>query len=121
VPVPAAVDISGEYELMSSSYLNISNNHKVRRFSFGYGFSYSKNTWDLRYYNRFNPPPPTRNPEKKSNNALGLVFSSYYLTGKRFTLGIVYRPTFYRLNAEPVFKYEHLLSLNFGWKIRLKT
>jgi hypothetical protein len=119
VAIPAAVDISGEYGLMSSRYLSFSNNHNIKRFSFGYGFSYAKNTWDLRYYDRFNPPPPSRDPVKKSNDALGLVFSSYYQAGKSFNLGVIYRPTVYRLDAQPSFQYEHLLSLDFGWRIPL--
>jgi uncharacterized protein YceK len=119
LPVPAAVDISGEYELMSSRYLGISNNHLIRRFTLGYGLSYARNTWDLRYYDRFNPPPPSRNPVKKSSNALGFIFSSYYNMGRSFTVGVTYRPTFYRLDIKPALKYEHLVSLDFGWNILL--
>jgi hypothetical protein len=73
VPFPAAVDISGEYELMSSRYFSLSNNHRLRRFTVGYGLSYARNTWDFRYYDRFDPPPPTRDPVKKSSNAFGLI------------------------------------------------
>lgn len=50
VPIPAAVDINGEYELMSSRYISLSNNHRYKRFTIGYGLSYSVNTWDFRYY-----------------------------------------------------------------------
>ncbi len=120
VPFPAAVDISGEYELMYSSYISLSNNHKFKRFSLGYGIAYGKNIWDLRYYNQFNPPPPTRDPIKKSSNALGLIFPTYFQLGERFNMGIVYRPTFYRPDTTNKFKYEHLISIDFAWKIRLK-
>ena len=119
VPFPAAVDISGEYELMSSSYISLSNNHRYKRFLFGYGISYSKNTWDFRYYDRFDPPPPTREPVKKSHIALGLIFPAYFQMGEHFNIGLVYRPSFYRPNMTDKFKYEHLESIDFAWKIPL--
>jgi hypothetical protein len=119
VPVPAAVDISGEYELMSSRYVSISHNHRLHRFVLGYGFAYARNTWDLRYYNRFAPPPPTRDPVKKSHNAFGLIFPAYFQTGERFHLGFAYRPTLYRPKSRAKLLLEHLLSIDFAWKIRL--
>lgn len=117
VPVPAAVDIRGEYELMSSMYLSMSNNHKVKRFSFGYGLSYSKNSWDLQYHDQFNPPPPKRPPVTKSNDAFGLIFSSYFQTGKSFNVGLIYKPTLMRLHTPQPFQYEHLISVDFAWKL----
>lgn len=57
IPVPATVDISGEYEMMSTIYLSFTDNYKFRRFTMGYGVNYSKNIWDFRYYDRFDPPP----------------------------------------------------------------
>ncbi len=119
IPVPAAVDISGEYELMSSRYISVSNNYKINRFMLGYGLSYARNTWDLRYYDKFDPPPSTREPIKKSNNAFGLIFPAYFQLGEYFNIGLVYRPTFYRSNAIDKFKYEHLISIDFVWKIIL--
>lgn len=119
VPFPAAVDISGEYELMSSRYASVSNNHRLGRFSFGYGLSYSKNTWDYRYYDRFDPPPLAREPIKRSHNAFGLVFPTYFQLGEQFNIGVIYRPTFFRPTMTYKFAYEHLISIDFAWKIRL--
>lgn len=120
VPVPAAVDISGEYELMASKYLSISNNHKIRRFSLGYGLSYSRNFWAFIYSDRFGAPPPSRDPVNKNNITLGLIFPSYFQIGENFNIGVVYRPTFYRPDLLNKFAYEHLISLDLAWKIRLK-
>ena len=119
VPVPAAVDIVGEYELMSSAYLSLSNNYKIKRFSLGYGLSYVENTWDLGNYGE-DKTVPTRESVKKTNNAFGLIFSSYFQATPHFYIGVIYRPTFLRLDIEPTFKYEHLISIDFAWKIRLK-
>lgn len=119
VPFPAAVDLSGEHELMSSTYLSLSNNHRYKRFSIGYGLSFSKNIWDFRYYDSFGPPPPTREPVKKSHIAFGFIFPSYFQVGEDFNIGVVYRPTFFRPGMINKFKYEHLISVDFAWKIRL--
>ncbi len=119
LPVPAAIDMSGYYELMSSSYLSISNNYRIKNFLIGYGLSYSKNTWDLRYYEWGQTEPPTREPVMKSNNAFGFVFPIYYMFGEHFFAGVVYRPSIFRLSTTNPFYYEHLLSIDFGWKIRI--
>ena len=120
VPVPAAVDISGEYELMSSRYISFSNNHRIKRFTLGYGLSYARNTWDFRYYDRFDPVPPTRDPVKRSHNSFGLVFPTYVQLSKNFHFGVIYRPTFFAPELSDKFKYEHLISIDFAWKIRIK-
>lgn len=119
VPVPAAVDISGEYELMSSRYMSLSHNHKMGRFTTGYGICLARNTWDFRYYDQFGPPPPSREPVKKSMDAIGMVFPVYYKAGQFFSLGLIYRPTFYRPGSDKPFAYEHLISMDFAWKFRL--
>ena len=119
VPVPAAVDISGEYDLMSSTYLSLSNNHKFKRFSTGYGLSFSRNSWDHRYYNRFSPPPPKRNPIKKTDYSLGFIFPIYCQFGDYFSLGLIYRPSILKVHPVTYFKYEHLISIDFGWKFFL--
>jgi hypothetical protein len=119
LPIPAVVDLSGEFEFMGSTYLSLSNNHKIQRLSLGYGISYTRNTWQFKYIDRFDPPSPTREPVKKSWNSFGLFFSSYYQIGRRFNFGIVYRPSFIRPNTADIFKYEHLISIDFAWRIKL--
>ena len=120
LPVLGAVDLSGECELMSSWYISMSNNHRLKRFTIGYGFSFGKNTWNFRYYDRWESPPPTREPVSKSHYALSLIFPAYYQLGRYFNIGIVYRPTFCRPNLIDAFAYEHLISFVFAWKIRIK-
>ena len=106
------------YELMDSYYISLSNNHKVNRFSFGYGFSFAQNNWEV-INNSWDENSSTREPVKKTNNAIGLVSSSYFQLTPTFHLGIVYRPTFLRPDIEPMFKYEHTISIDIGWKIRI--
>jgi len=119
-PIPAAIDFSGKFELMSSWYGSLSNNHKFGRFTIGYGLSYGRNTWNFGYYDRWKLEPPTRDPVKKSHYAFGFIFPIYFQLGEYFNMGVVYRPTFYRPNMTDKFVYEHLISIDFALKIRIK-
>ncbi|MDD4972302.1 MAG: hypothetical protein PHT07_22975 [Paludibacter sp.] len=120
LPFPAAVDPGeGKQESMYSTYLSLSNNYRYKRFTIGYGLSYSRNTWEFGYYGPYDHPLPTGYPVIKSHIAYGLIFPTYFQITKYFNIGVVYRPTFYRPNMTYKFKYEHLISIDFAWKIRL--
>lgn len=113
VPIPAAIKFTEDYQRINSTYLSLTNNHRIQRFSFGYGLSFGENTWSF---------VKIMSPEKdeiKNHNALGLMFSSYCQLGKSFNFGVLYRPTFIRFNIPNQFQYEHLISIDFAWKIRL--
>jgi hypothetical protein len=120
VPVPAAVDISGEYDSMSSLYTSITHNHKLGRFYLGYGISIANNTWAHKYSSSFGAPPPSRDPISKTGISGGFMTDAYYQFGKHFFAGIVYRPSFISADQKTEFKYEHLISLELAWKIKLK-
>ena len=113
-----------ERENNSSVFIGLTNNHKINSFSLGYGLSYSRNFWNLLYNGGYNPDgtyeilPPNK---RYADNTLGLMFTSYWHTKKGFSLGVIYRPSFFRLNTTPTFKYEHLISVDLAWRIRLKT
>jgi hypothetical protein len=119
-PFPFLIFMRGEYELMSSWYFSFSNNHSLGRMDLGYGLYYGKNTWDLIRAGWYDPPTPARAPINKSHHTIGLVFPMYYRASETFSLGLVYRPSFFRPNLTEKFKYEHLISFDFAWKIRLK-
>jgi hypothetical protein len=119
LPIPAAVDMAGYYEIMNSTYFSVSNNHKIKNFTVGYGLCYVKNTWNLNYSD-WGDEPLTVETVSKSNNAIGFIFPAYYMPSEHFFIGVVYRPTLFRLSTENPFKYEHLISIDFGWKIKLK-
>lgn len=120
VPVPAAVDIRGSFERMSSTYACFSNHHKLNRFSFGYGISYGINSWSFDYIGPTDSISPPRLSASESFKAIGLIFPVYYQTGRSFHLGVIYRPTLVRLNSRRPFAYEHIISIDIAWKIRLK-
>lgn len=118
IPFPAAVDFEGERESMYSVYSSLTDNYRFRRFTVGYGLNFSRNTWSLTHHG--GSIPPTREPVTKSSNSMGFTIDGYHQIGKRFYVGLIYRPTL--INVYPVvdFKYEHLISLDFKWKFRLK-
>jgi hypothetical protein len=117
VPIPAAVDRSGEYESMSSIYFSLTNNHQVNCFHFGYGINYSINSWELNYND---PSEPIKEPIIKISKSFGLTFTGYYQLTKTFLVGVIYRPTLLIISPKTEFNYEHLISLEFGWRIPLK-
>ena len=94
-----------------SNFMGLTNNHRFNIFAFGYGLSYSMNSWTAGMFSNKN----------YSANSLGLMFSSYYISENSFTVGIIYRPSFIRLNATPTVKYEHLITIDFAFRIRLYT
>lgn len=120
VPFPAPVHFEGVQEFRSSQYLSLTNNHKVNQFSLGYGLAFAQNNWRRTDFGSFDSAYISQPTLSKSNNALGLTFSTYIQTGQHFNLGIIYRPTFYRFNSPNSWQYEHLISIDFAWKFKLK-
>jgi len=118
-PIPASVRLIGEIESGSSRYISLSNNHRIRRFAIGYGLSYGRNTWDYRYFEPEDHFLGASESVTKSHDVFGFIFPTYFQIGERFNMGVVYRPTFYRPILTKKFAYEHLISIDFAWKIRL--
>jgi len=108
------------YEVMKADYICLLNNHKNGRFSIGYGLYYAKNTWEHHKGRWWFFIPIIEEKVKKSHNSFGFIFPTYYQLGEYFNMGFVYRPTFYRPNMPDKFAYEHLISVDFAWKIRVK-
>lgn len=116
LPVPAAVDIYGVHEFMYSGYVSFTHNYKVKRFNLGYGINGSANYWEFR--SDVNNST-VNNLITKTSSSLGIRTNIYYQVGKHFFTGLIYRPSFLRIDPKFEFKYEHLLSIDFGWKIKL--
>jgi hypothetical protein len=119
LPVIGAVDIRGEYELMSSAYFSLTDNYKLNHISLGYGLNYAWNKWSFQN-NEEEDELPTRAATEKINQSIGVVLNGYYQFGKHFHTGLIYRPTFMQIKPDIKFKYEHLISLDLIWKFRLR-
>lgn len=119
LPILAPVPYSSGKDFMSSNYLSLSNHHRVKRFDWGYGLSWIENQWGRDVYEEVFDPGIYLVRQRKRHQALGLELSGYYFTGPSFHMGLIYRPSFVRLYTDPVVKYEHLISVDLAWKIRL--
>lgn len=111
LPFPAPIDYFSPHEQMYSTYLSLTNNHKIGRFSLGYGLAYGNNLW--RFEDR-----SVGYFERKSNTFLGFSAPVYCRIGRTFHLGFIYRPSFLNLNTNK-FQYEHLMSIDLAWKFAL--
>ncbi len=120
-PVPAPIKRDGESETLSSIFVSFSNNIHINVFYLGYGLSYSRNIWNFLDSGNDNSPLPINSSIRKSSDAIGLLFSSHYKLTESFNVGLIYRPSLFRPTLSPTLKYEHLISLDFAWKIRLYT
>lgn len=118
-PIPAPIDYEGVYETMASTYISLTNNHKINRFHFGYGINYSRNIWNLRN-EPYDSLSSTIEPITKSNNSLGLTLNGYHQITENFLLGIIYRPTIFRVTPATDLRYESLFVFDIAWKVRLK-
>ncbi len=117
---PFPVPLDAEYnKILSSFYVNLTDNFIKNRITFGYGLSYSVNTWRewIRDFNVINLP--VTSGTTLTNNNLGLVLNTSYRFGKAFHLGLMYQPALLNLNGSPGAIYEHVLSLEAKWKVGL--
>jgi len=124
LPFPASVD--AEYnKILSTTYFNISDNFIKGRFSFGYGLNYSLNRWKEwtrnfdNWNGNFDSIGTTTSSRTIINKNIGLTFNSYYRIGKTIHVGLIYQPSVLNLNKKPEFIYEHLISLEVNWRIKL--
>ena len=116
VPVPAPVTLDDTRENMSTFNLELTDNYKSGKFRFGYGINYSWNNWKFVDTSQ----PDSRIEINRRSQNLGLTTNIYYQIGRTLNIGIIYRPTFYSVTPIADFNYEHLVSLDLAWKIRLK-
>ncbi|NDV65065.1 hypothetical protein [Bacteroides sp. 224] len=127
LPLPAPVDYSsGEKEFANSIYVGLTNNHRYKSFIYGYGLSFSKDTWRHNYYgdnddfetfhNGIRPPN-----KKLTEKNIGFILSAYYTPTKNFSLGIMYFPKLIHINPKTEFRYGHLITIDVAYRIRLRT
>jgi hypothetical protein len=118
LPFPAPVHYdSGEVEQMAASYLALTNNVNWHGFTFGYGAQITQSVWRYTYYG--NDDYRQRPDVSKRGLALGFATNAYWKLGNCFNLGIIYNPSIYSL-TQGKFLYEHLISLDFRWRIPLQ-
>jgi hypothetical protein len=118
LPFPAPVD--KEYnKTLFSYYISTTDNLTRNRFTFGYGINYSVNYWREWFRDLGTINLPTTESNLHYNKNLGITLNTYYKIGKTLNAGIIYRPSVLNFNngLEPI--YEHLISLELNWRIKL--
>lgn len=115
VPVPAAVDIFGEYQSSSGKFLNVKNNYRIGSFDLGYGVSYSTLLWRKKNY-----ADSTFTPKSKSNSAIGFSFTSSFRFSGLFQIGFLYQPYFISIDNKVRIDYQHQISMELIWKIPIR-
>jgi hypothetical protein len=103
---------SERIKVLATNYMSLTHNHFFEKWRLGYGIAYGKNY--VREYASLEKPDT-----EKSYNVWGLVTNIHYRLGNVFHVGLIYRPTFYRFAAENPIEYEHLISLDFKFKLPL--
>ncbi len=124
VPVIAPADFAGWREFNDVINLSLSHNHHLRDFSFGYGFNAASTRWRYWHYDRFldeedlGKPGPLGDEEFTENRwKLGVVLNAYYKMGTHTSVGVVYRPSFYRCGSPEPWAYEHSISIDLKFYI----
>lgn len=120
VPVPAPVSYKGEVDFLSALAISLTENHKFNRFTFGYGLIFSKNNWKFDNTEYDENVPNSKKPIFKSNYGIGIITNGYFRAGENFYIGINYKPTLLNIKPASKFQYEHVISFDLMWKIRLK-
>ena len=119
-PVPVPVFQEGSWESFRAATISATENHQHQRLSFGYGLQYSRNVW--RFHNTDYDPniPNSKAPFSKTNSGLGLAANVYFRALNSFYVGLNYKPTLFTIQPSAGFRYEHVVSVDLAWKIRLK-
>ena len=112
IPGPIMEHFVGTYTNMNNTHLIFSNHHLIKKFEFGYGINFANSNWVSR------KTVDTNNIYfSKENYNLGLMLSAKYRFLNRFSGGVVYLPTFISFYDKSTYNYQHLISIEFSFKL----
>ena len=115
IPFPVVID--KEYrKFISTIYFNLTDNIIKEKYTIGYGINYAFNKWKEVYNNEIMIPIFVT---EYVNKTLGITLNCYRF-GKTVNIGLIYRPSLFLLNNGFEVIYEHLISIDFSWRFRLK-
>ena len=119
-PLPFPFDRAGPYHVLSTRYISTTYNFVFGRFTVGTGINCAHNLISRGSRSLGDTLTPHYS-DNRENYAIGLTANGYYSIGKTFNVGLIYRPTFCNLKQTLSFNYDHLLSIEFNWRIRLNN
>ena len=125
-PIPMPYESVGEYGNPISSVslrsvsLHLTHNHKLNRFSVGYGLNYTKNRWyQYTAYDENTIQDENENNGEsiaKTNKALGITMNGYYQVSPFFYIGLNFNQSLLNLKDYSDSQFEHVLSLDLVFK-----
>jgi hypothetical protein len=118
IPVPAPVAYDGVNQFATAYNFTLTDNYKLNRFTLGYGFNYGIHQWQL-VNSGYKTEGLLPAPRKKISHGMGLSTSTYFRFSKVFFAGVVYNPTFFTVYPTTKLSYQHVISLDLLWKIKL--
>lgn len=121
-PIPVPTYGHDDFETFYAFNVSLTNNHRIGRLSVGYGPAFTSNGWLWSDPEGEDPNPVsyTTNRVERVNRSLGLSSTVHFRLTDAFHVGLIYNPSFYTVRPETAFNYEHVISLDMQWKIRLK-
>ena len=116
IPFPVVID--KEYrKFIATIYFSLTDNIIKERFTVGYGINFAFNKWREEYNNC---AMVSVDVTEYLNKTLGLTLNCYYRPGRTIHVGLIYRPSLLVLNNGFNLIYEHLVSMDFNWRLRLR-
>lgn len=115
VPFPMAVTPDDVRESLTTAYLELTNNRRFGKLDFGIGMNYCRNNW--RFIDEIDPKATVIT--NRRHQSIGFTGQSHLQVLEVFFIGLIYRPTFFEVYPSSGYKYEHLISLDFEFRIPL--
>lgn len=112
-----------ETEGLSTLYFSLTDNFNSGNFYMGYGLSYSRNYWSYSRSGFFmdDAEEPVESIYIESHStSIGMLTNVYFRLSKMVSVGVIYRPDFYRITPTTEFIYEHLISLDLSFKVPVR-
>ncbi len=116
-PVPQTF-LWAQQHNMSFMSICLSHGQRAGRFSMSQGLSFSRNYfWPDQFWgDDFNFNQTARSV----TNVYGFYFDLYLQLNHNFYLGVIYKPSVWRVSGERPQAYEHSVSLDLSWKLPLR-
>ncbi len=102
--------------------LSLTHNVVLNRLTVGYGINYAHNGWiyDNNYPDGVSRPRAgTYERIVRATLSLGVQANAYYRVTKGFHIGLIYSPYVYDIEPDSRFNYQHTISFDLLWKLRL--
>lgn len=115
-------DYFESYERITSVSYCLTHNHKIKRFSIGYGLNYTHNKWinhieysvgSLDYGSQYSFHEQTF---EKTNKTLGATLNGYYQFTSYLYLGLNYNQSFYNVGPSNDSNFDHVISMDLVFK-----